>query len=80
MAAARGGREAGRQLGVVGRTFFPLSLANPDPRFQAALQSPGLLRHITARSQPAVGGRKGSLPLAGAGGQGEVGGQAEGQG
>lgn len=40
LSAARGGREAGRQLGVVGRAFSPLSLANPDPRLQAALQSP----------------------------------------
>lgn len=74
-----GGKEGGRQLGVVGRTFLPLSLANPNPRLQAALQSPGLLRH-RARIQPAVGGRKGSLSLARAGGTGRGGRPGRGSG
>lgn len=59
-----GGKEGGRQLGVVGRTFLPLSLANPNPRLQAALQSPGLLRH---RAHSACSGRKERLPLSGEG-------------
>lgn len=73
------GREAGRQLGVVGRTFSPLSLANPDPPFPSCALEPSLAASQLPHSQPAVGGRKGSLPLAGAGGQKEEGGQAEGQ-
>lgn len=38
---------------------LPLSLANPDSRFQAALQSPRVLRHCT---QSAHSGRKERLP------------------
>lgn len=64
LAAAGGGRQAGRQLGVVGRAFSPLSSANPDPRFQAALQSPRLLRHC---AQSARSGRKDRLPPSGLG-------------
>lgn len=67
------GREAGRQAGSWGwweEPFFPMSLANPDPRFQAALQSPWrLLRHC---AQSAHSGRKGRFPPSGRGwGQGE---------
>lgn len=72
------GRQAGRQLGVMGRTFLPLPSANPNPRLQAALQGPGLLRHVT---HAACSGREEGLPLwLGLGGQGEVGEQAQGQG
>lgn len=63
LAAAGGGREAGRQLGVVGRTFLSPSLANPIP--VSKLRSRVLACCVTERSQPAVGGRKGSLLLAG---------------
>lgn len=65
------GREGGRQAGSWGwweEPFFPLSLANPDPRFQAALRA--LSCCVTARSQPTVGGRGGSLPQEGTGGTG----------
>ena len=60
-------REGGRQAGSWRwweEPFFPLSLANSGPRFQAALQSPQLLRHCT---QSARGGRKGRLPPSGRG-------------
>lgn len=72
------GRQAGRQLGVVGRTFLPLSLANPNP--VSKLRSRALGCCVTSRSQPAVGGRKGSLPLARAGGTGRGGRPGRGSG
>lgn len=62
--------EGERQAGSWGwweEPFFPLSLANPDPRFQAALQSPHLLRHCT---QSAHSGRKERLLPCGMGLQG----------